>query len=143
MKTTLPTLTLAGFTNHPQTMLIKLYEYFLTSNYSQSVSYYGSITSLGYLIKENGDDIEQLKSDIRETFTDLLEKYLSKSDLVLNEIDVMVHAKQGVNTNDVVISMDATIVMSGQSYNMIQEINLDKTSLLNKSEQLKYLLNGE
>ena len=143
MSTALPTLTMAGFVHHPQAILIKLYEYFLTSNYSQSITYFGKISSLPYIIRDCGSDLEELKYQIRETFGDMVENYLTQLTIKLDAMDIVVETFQQSNSNDVIVSLDVNLVIAGVSYDLVEEINLNSTSFLNKSKRLNYLYNGE
>ena len=61
----LPTLAVAGFTTDPATIMIKLYEYFLASRYSQSNTFKGSVQSMDYILGEAKDD--QTLSDMTKT----------------------------------------------------------------------------
>jgi len=54
----MPTLTPDGFTTNKSIMMIKLYEYFLSSEYSQSNTFYGDIASLKYILSEAKDATE-------------------------------------------------------------------------------------
>ena len=54
----MPTLTPEGFTTNKAIMMIKLYEYFLSSEYSQSNTFYGDIASLKYILSEAKDATE-------------------------------------------------------------------------------------
>jgi len=72
---TLPTLSGAGFTNDGRVKLYKLFAYFIASDYSQTVLYYGNVSSLKYLLMKYGDDFTTLKSEINSTLMSMYRRY--------------------------------------------------------------------
>lgn len=59
----------------------KVLVYFLTSEYSQSVLYPGSIASLQYLVQRFGGDPIELQRQIQEVLQDLMERYFGSVDV--------------------------------------------------------------
>jgi len=56
-----PVLGLDGFVSNKDRVMIKLYEYFMSSEYSQSNIFYGTIASMKYIVAEAKDDSEIIK----------------------------------------------------------------------------------
>lgn len=84
MTPTIPSLQVDGFVVNKNAILVKLFEYFLTSDYSQSTTFRGDIASLKYLIATYESTFE-LKNDIISTLTRLYGAYF-KTPLINVEI---------------------------------------------------------
>lgn len=70
----IPSLSVDGFITNKNAIMVKLFEYFLTSDYSQSTTFRGDIASLKYLIATYETNIE-LKNTIITTLTRLYGAY--------------------------------------------------------------------
>jgi len=83
-----PTLSLDGFVTNKEIMMIKLYEYFLCSDYSQSNTFYGTVVSLKYILSEAKDGVE-LKGMVDEALSLMYESYFRAVtvDSVVSETD--------------------------------------------------------
>ena len=57
----IPALTLEGWDTSPESQISKLFEYYQASDYSQSNSFIGNITSLKYTLKQTRDMLQLSK----------------------------------------------------------------------------------
>ena len=129
MDVILPTMSIFGFTTDPNVITEKLFLYFVTSEYSQSVTFYGKISSLKYLLNQYATDPDKLKSEIYDTLVNLYKKYFPK---VSVEVDVKENKKTKKNeliisitteTEDGVIStVNETLVTSGSKITNILDL---------------------
>ena len=129
MNVILPTMSIFGFTTDPNVITEKLFLYFVTSEYSQSVTFYGKISSLKYLLNQYATDPDKLKSEIYDTLVNLYKKYFPK---VSVEVDVKENKKTKKNeliisitteTEDGVIStVNETLVTSGSKITNILDL---------------------
>ena len=55
MVKSIPHLSTTGWMKNPELIIVKLYEYFLLSDYSQSNSYLTHIASLKYILQNHSD----------------------------------------------------------------------------------------
>lgn len=74
----IPTLSTDKFISEPILKLDTLFAYFLSSDYSQSNTYRGSISSLKYLMQKNTGDDNGLISDIISTLNTYLLRYFTE-----------------------------------------------------------------
>lgn len=74
MNPTVPALQVDGFVVNKDAILVKTFEYFLTSDYSQSTTFRGGVASLKYLIA-NYEDTYSLKNDIISSLTRMYGAY--------------------------------------------------------------------
>jgi len=81
----LPTMSVFGMSTDPGVITEKLFLYFVTSEYSQSVTFYGNISSLKYLLNQYATEPDVLKTEIYETLLILYKKYFYD---VTVEVDV-------------------------------------------------------
>ena len=103
-KVVLPTTSIFGITDDPSIITEKLFLYFITSEYSQSVTFYGKITSLKYYLNSYATDTGKLRSSIYDSLITLYKKYF---DNVTVEVDI--HFKDNsLNTSDLVINIKVT-----------------------------------
>lgn len=103
-KVVLPTTSIFGITDDPSIITEKLFLYFITSEYSQSVTFYGKITSLKYYLNSYATDTGKLRSSIYDNLITLYKKYF---DNVTVEVDI--HSKDNnKNTSDLVINIKVT-----------------------------------
>jgi len=88
MTNAIPSLSVNGFIKDNDSIMVKLYEYFITSEYSQSNTFYGEIASLKYIL-QHYSGIAELKVAIRETLTTMYSRYFTSVtvDVTINETD--------------------------------------------------------
>jgi len=132
----LPTLTEEGFLDNPQQMLIKIYEYFLSSDYSQSVSFFGNIASLRYLVREYNDSIDTLRIEITNTLNSLMSRYWSNYEVTI-EI-----ANYNVNSVSYTIKTEIVVVINGERISLNKVASVEKSILKNLDANMKYLETG-
>ena len=114
MKNLLPTMTIFGLTKDPVVLIEKIFLYFVTSDYSQSVTFYGKIKSFKWIYHKYKDDDDELKTRIKET---LSEYYL----LYFKDVDVSVGISDGENgTRE--IGVDVTAVYENDKTYYLSEI---------------------
>lgn len=119
-KIALPTMSIFGVATDPDIIAEKLFLYFLTSEYSQTVSFYGKISSLKYLLTQYATRPKELESEVRDSLIELYKKYFKT-------IDVDVEIVNENNNNDVVkkILIDITY----ESYDgVVSTINEELTT---------------
>ena len=83
-KKVLPTLTVDGFVHSVPQTCDYLLAYFFLSQYSQSNLYYGKISSLAYIIQENGHDEQTMLLRIQSTLTTLFNLYFDSVEVSAN-----------------------------------------------------------
>lgn len=126
MVNVIPSLSVNGFTRDGDLIMIKLYEYFLTSEYSQSNTFYKEIASLKYILQKH-TGLEDLKVAIREALTTMYLRYFSTVTVVVtiteksNSTTYVVDITS-TDSNGVVRKLDNTIQSVGGAL-----INIDKT----------------
>lgn len=110
MKKVLPTMSVFGITNDPGVITEKLFMYFITSEYSQSVTFYGEISSLKYLLNQYATEPATLKNKIYESLMILYKKYFPVVEIDVDVIEDPVTKNKELNikitteTEDGVIS---------------------------------------
>ena len=99
MNSCLPTLSEEGFVTNKNVLIGKLFKYFLASNYSQSNTFYGDISSLNWIIANNIPD-EKLKADLETALVKLYGRYFDKVNFTISidtdETDVAQVCIEGV-----------------------------------------------
>jgi len=118
----LPTLTLTGWVDDKNILMNKLFFYFVTTDYSQSVLYHGNLSSLKYLLHKNGDDLNSLIADVSSTLNKLYSRYFNTVDANAN-IKTINDDKTNKQYNYLVITIDATDE-KGNSYSLEQSVNI-------------------
>ncbi len=83
-------MTIFGLTKDPVILMEKIFLYFVTSDYSQSVTFYGKIKSFKWIYQNYKNDDSELVSRIKEALTDY---YL----LYFKEVNVSVNIKENDN----------------------------------------------
>lgn len=121
MKSAVPSLSIDGFITNKNSQISKLFLYFLSSQYSQSNLFYGEIASLNYILAKYNNP-EDLKSQIRDTLTNL---YKNHFDSV--EFDINVKAPDHNSSIEIYIS--AILIDNNQTYNFSKELVLSKSDI--------------
>lgn len=76
--TRVPTLSSAGWVNDAVSMGVKLMDYFLVSEHSQSQLYRGDITSMTHLVQQYGSEPTQLAEQTRTQLQNYLSRYFDQ-----------------------------------------------------------------
>ena len=126
MDTTLPTLTLSGFVKDKNTIMRKQFEYFKASEFSQSTTFYGNISSLPYIIEQYNDDDIRLKSEICDTLTKLYKRYFDTVS-VKASLDY-----KDDNSYDILIEIAATD--NGSEYTLSNVTNVSNNKIQDVEE---------
>jgi len=126
MNTVLPTLSLSGFVKDNNTIMRKQFEYFKASEYSQSTTFYGNISSLPYLIEQHNDDDIRLKSEIANTLTILYKRYFDKV-----SVEVRLDYKDDNSYN---ILIDIIAKNNGNDYSLSNVTNVSKNKIQDVEE---------
>ena len=83
MNSVLPSLSDEGFITNKEVIIAKLFKYFLASNYSQSNTFYGDISSLNYIIATNTPN-DKMRADLETTLIKLYGRYFDSVDFNVN-----------------------------------------------------------
>ncbi len=83
----IPTLSTDNFITEPILKLDALYAYFLSSEFSQTNTYKGNVSSLKYLMQKNTGDNNGLVSDIISTLTTYLKRYFTEVNVFAEMVD--------------------------------------------------------
>jgi hypothetical protein len=84
VKQKLMTLTSDGYISDEKTIAVKLYSYFISSDYSQSRFWLGEVLSLKYLLMEYQHDLEGMRAAIHDNLELLYDKYITDVDIIVN-----------------------------------------------------------
>jgi len=133
MSSAIPHLSRDGWLKDPSTMVNKLFEYFLVSEYSQSNTYRGKITSLKYILEQNtaSDDI---KSEIIKALVNMYNRYFT--DILIN-IDI---TDDDTSMLSLAISVDVT-GEDGNRYTLDKNLELNNGTIANMNTLIEDLYN--
>ena len=137
MAVILPTLTEDGFLDNPQLMLTKLYEYFLSSDYSQSVSFFGNISSLRYIVRKYNEDIDILKMEISDALNVMIGRYWSDYEVTVNIVNY------NPDRLSFVIKTEIVVTVNGERYSLTEDTSVEKSTLVKIESYMNYLESGE
>ena len=124
----LPTMSIFGMTKDSNIITEKLFLYFITSEYSQSVTFYGEISSLKYLLNQYASEPELLKNEIYETLLILYKKYFDNVEIEVdikqdknkkNSIEIKITTE---DENGVVSTINETLTTSGTTITNLLEL---------------------
>jgi len=124
----LPTMSIFGMTKDSNIITEKLFLYFITSEYSQSVTFYGEISSLKYLLNQYATEPELLKNEIYETLLILYKKYFDNVEIEVdikqdknkkNSIEIKITTE---DENGVVSTINETLTTSGTTITNLLEL---------------------
>ena len=127
-KKVLPTLTVDGFVHSVPQTCDYLLAYFFLSQYSQSNLYYGKISSLAYIIQENGHDEQTMLLRIQSTLTTLFNRYF-------DSVEVSANIKRNEDNEAQYEIVTELIVRRGDiSYNVGRQVSLINSVVQNIAE---------
>lgn len=135
MNSCLPTLTLDGFVKNKQMIFYKLWEYFLTSENSQSNTFQGSIASYKHIMATgfSSGDLDSIKRNVESVLNKLYKKYF---DTVV--VDCEVGEDLETNTYIVRISITASDT-DDKTYRLAKEIENSNGEIKNYDKLLNEL----
>ena len=125
MMSKIPTLTPDGFIENDNLKLNKLYEYFITSEYSQTFFYVGHVSSLKYLLGEYPihDDPEDLASAIKQTLEAMYARYF---DTVTVSCTV---TEELVNSNIFNIKLNIEVVNNDIANSLYRSVHITNSKI--------------
>lgn len=122
MNSVLPSLSDEGFITNKEVIIAKLFKYFLASNYSQSNTFYGDISSLNYIIATNTPN-DKMRADLETTLIKLYGRYFDSVDFNVNiETD---------NTDVAKIYIDGTLQDGTKTYNLSKTVAIQGSTITN------------
>ena len=122
MNSVLPSLSDEGFITNKEVIIAKLFKYFLASNYSQSNTFYGDISSLNYIIATNTPN-DKMRADLETTLIKLYGRYFDSVDFNVNiETD---------NTDVAKIYIDGTLQDGTNTYNLSKTVAIQGSTITN------------
>ena len=130
MANVIPSLSVNGFTTDSDSIMVKLYEYFLTSEYSQSNTFYGEIASLKYILQSN-TGLEDVKVAIKQTLTKMYSRYFKT-------VNVIVNINESVNSTVYIVNI-TTVDQDGITSVLDNSVRSVGDKLLNIDQTLTEL----
>lgn len=131
MTIVMPTMTTDGFVSDINTMLIKVYDYFLTSNYSQTVLFYKNISSLKYILNRYKDDVDTLKGAI-------IESLQLMTNGMFEDIEITVAVNDTGGT--MYISIEMSVTDNGEMYTLSKAVDVMPDGTISTEDKINYLL---
>lgn len=119
----IPTLTVDGWTSNKNAQMGKLFEYFLASNYSQSNTFYGNISSLKWIFA-NFEENYDISEEIRKALLRLYENYYDTT-----VVDVTIDTESSESSND--YSINIICEYEGSRYILAKDIVESNGSITN------------
>jgi len=81
MTTTLPMLSGEGWLQDPTIIMTRLFSHMFLTDYSQSNTYRGNVTSLQYILSQHGQDSTELTSAVEKAVKIYYSRYFSNVDV--------------------------------------------------------------
>lgn len=122
MSTAIPHLSINGWISDNSTKMTKLYEYFLTSEHSQSNTFINKIASLKYIIQKHAGTSE-IESVIKSSLYNMYIRYYKEVTVIITTV---------VNDDSVTYSTDISAVDFDNKVNKLSNnINVSGSNILN------------
>jgi len=122
MSTAIPHLSINGWISDNSTKMTKLYEYFLTSEHSQSNTFINKIASLKYIIQKHAGTSE-IESAIKSSLYNMYIRYYKEVTVIITT---------AVNDDSVTYSTDISAVDFDNKVNKLSNnINVSGSNILN------------
>ena len=132
MEYALPTLSRNGFVKDENIAIGKIFEYFKTTEYSQSNTYNGKLSSLNYLIQTYGTDSLNLQANVTSTLTTLYLSYYPKVDI---SVRVVENGDSGAYNLSIDISCTGT---DGKEYTLNEYTSVDDVAKIDDKASIFY-----
>lgn len=135
MNSCLPTLTLDGFVKNKQMIFYKLWEYFLTSESSQSNTYMGLIASYKHIMATglSLNDVESIRRNVESALDNLYKKYF-------DNVSISCEIGEDLETNTNIVRISITVSDSdGKTYRLAREIENSNGEIKNYNKLLNEL----
>jgi len=122
----LPTLSPEGFITNRTIMMTKLYEYFISSEQSQSNTFFGEVVSLKYILSEAADPTE-LQDMTLTALTKMYSKYFASVavDIIVTSTDNTMAISVNIRTVDDV----------AKTYQLSEIVNVTDNNITNHDTQ--------
>jgi hypothetical protein len=128
---TIPTLSRDGFITNKNIVIKKLFEYFLTSEYSQSNTFYRNISSMKYILSTNKDPYK-LKETMENTLLTLYKRYFTV-------VDVIIDVSENDDSSTIDLTININCKYDNVSYILNRDITTDGSSITNYDKLLGQL----
>jgi len=126
MAGSIPHLSVEGWIKNSEQKLLKLFEYFLTSEYSQTNIYFGNIASLKYIL-QNATEVQEIKEDISKSLYNMYERYFTNVDITVdinengNSVEYYVNIVV-IDENDNTYRLDKSIMVTDNNIKNMDEL---------------------
>lgn len=135
MKSCLPTLTLDGFVTNKRLIFYKVWEYFLSSEYSQSTTFRGMISSLKYILATvDPNDSVEISKKIEDTLNTMYRKYFDNS-----TVDVLIDEDPETRTLRINIAIECSDDGDETVYRLYKEVESTNGEIKKYNELLNEL----
>lgn len=115
--------------NNPKKMLDTMFAYTLSSNYSQSTVFKGSITSLNYLFASFQNNPPQLVIELEDAYTTYFKRVFDTADVQCAYI------MSPNNSSTYTVTISVTVTLNNETFDLATTASVDngvlKTTLLN------------
>ena len=139
MKKCIPTLTTRGFDTNVDFILLKIFQYYVTSDYGQTLTYYGKVKSLKNSLKEAGYQPEESKEIIFRDLTELMNSYFGSDGSV--SVDIKKY-NTGENKIMYKIIIELRATVNNEVHSLNNEIETSNFKDATFNDYLDYLLQG-
>jgi len=131
----LPTLTLNGFVEDENLKMTKIFEYFLTTQFSQSFIYTNYMESYDKVIQNSPTDMDKIKLNIMEALTKLYSRYYDDVEV---EVDIK---KEGNTLTRHSIFIDVKTTIDNNNYYLNKSINVSNSKIDGLDNIIDYFKN--
>jgi len=122
----LPTLSPVGFITNRTLMMAKLYEYFISSEHSQSNTFFGEVVSLKYILSEAAN-LPELQDMTVTALTKMYSKYFASV-----AVDITVTSTD--NTMSISVNI-RTVDDAAKTYQLSEIVNVTDNNITNHDIQ--------
>jgi len=136
MNNVLPTLTLDGYLDSVEIMMTKLFEYFVTSEYSQTKLFYTNISSLPYLVRDAGPDLDKLEDSVKETLTKLYSRFWNNVTVFVNVKDKKISSTK----HKTIIDIDIEVIHNNRTYTLNKSAEVTDNKVRKLDKKIDYFL---
>lgn len=133
MTSAVPHLSKNGWITSPTNVMTKQFEYFLTSDYSQTNLYRGEIASLKYILANN-NAFADIKDAIRSALSNMYSRYFDKVTINITDNEEIISTTSTYN-----IYIDLLLVKDGVNYTLSQSVETKGVNILNMSNLIAEL----
>lgn len=124
----LPTLSSAGWIRDPSNKLSRLFDYYLTTNKSQSYLYRNSTISFQNTIKEFQHDPNLLSENLETTITAYFNRYFDSSSVAVRTSSIKSDGRYDIH-------IDITVTENNQRYVLSRAIFMNGSKVISVSNE--------